>query len=76
VVGAAAVLSMLLILLRSRRAQQKLEAHLSAATEDGDAEGRKAILKAAREPSVLRVLVAVAVVGLAFALLAAVSTFR
>lgn len=87
VVGAAAVLSMLLILLRSRQAQRRLDAHLIAAStakrEDGAGEApplsggdRAKLLAAAREQPVLRALIAAAVVGLAFSVMAAVSAFR
>jgi hypothetical protein len=87
VVGASALFEILLLFLRSRRAQRKLDDGLAdAAGAQGEpgsglevpvAEAdRKQILAAAREHPALRVALAVALVLLAFAVVAAMATFR
>ncbi|UQA55422.1 hypothetical protein [Polyangium aurulentum] len=87
VVGASALFEILLLLVRSRRAQQKLEEGLADAAVRGADPGlglevpvpeadRRGVLRAARERPTLRVALAVALVLLAFAVVAAVSTFR
>jgi hypothetical protein len=77
VVGAAALLEILLLMLRSRDSQRKLEEHF---TGEGapklSAEERAGLLGAARDRPLLRALVVVALVGLGFAIIAALSTFR
>jgi hypothetical protein len=81
-IGAAAVVEMLLLLLQSRAAQQKLEAHMEQASSGSDGEApmpcadRADLLHAARDYPVLRVLLLVAVIGLGFAMVAAMATFR
>ncbi|HEY4119296.1 MAG TPA: Ig-like domain-containing protein [Byssovorax sp.] len=68
VVGAAAAVVIALILGRGRRAQRSLEAHLA---EDGDE-----ALRAARGESGLWSFLSVAIVALAFSIVAAFATFR
>ncbi|WP_437671058.1 hypothetical protein [Sorangium sp. So ce131] len=86
VLGAAAVTQMLLLALRSRSARRRLEQHLAAASggesEDGTAgaplsrEDRGRLLAAARAEPLLSVLALAALVGLSFAAVAALATFR
>jgi hypothetical protein len=87
VVGASALFEILLLLVRSRRAQKKLEEGLADAAVQGADPGlglevpvpeadRNQVLRAAREHPTLRVALAIALVLLAFAVVAAVSTFR
>ncbi|WP_437731147.1 hypothetical protein [Sorangium sp. So ce1335] len=86
VLGAAAAAQMLLLALRSRAARRRLEAHLAAASggpgEDGAAgaplsgEDRGRLLAAARAEPLLSVLALAALVGLSFATVAALATFR
>ncbi|XYH94485.1 hypothetical protein ACMHYB_42635 [Sorangium sp. So ce1128] len=84
VLGATAVAQMLLLALRSRAARRRLEAHLAAASrgEDGTAgaplsrEDRVRLLAAARAEPLLSVLALAALVGLSFAAVAALATFR
>ncbi|WP_437619490.1 hypothetical protein [Sorangium sp. So ce1151] len=84
VLGATAVAQMLLLALRSRAARRRLEAHLAAAStdEDGTAgaplsrEDRGRLLAAARAEPLLSVLALAALVGLSFAAVAALATFR
>lgn len=86
VLGAAAAAEMLLLALRSRTARRRLEAHLAAAAggagEDGAAgaplsrEDRGRLLAAARAEPLLSVLALAALVGLSFATVAALATFR
>ena len=75
-IGAAALAEVLLLLAQSRASQRQLEAHLSEASGTLPEADRALLLGAAREHPVLRALLAVALVGLAFALVAALSTFR
>jgi hypothetical protein len=75
-VGAAALAEVLLLLVQSRAAQRRLEQHLDEASGALPAADRARLLSAAREHPGLRALLAVALVGLAFALVAALSTFR
>lgn len=75
VVAAAALAEILLLLYRSRASQRKLEAHFL----DGEAIGspdRPGLLRAAREHMVLRALVGVAMIALAFAILGALTSLR
>ncbi|WP_438014761.1 hypothetical protein WMF18_28220 [Sorangium sp. So ce315] len=86
VLGATAAAEMLLLALRSRTARRRLEAHLAAAAggagEDGAAgaplsrEDRGRLLAAARAEPLLSVLALAALVGLSFATVAALATFR
>ncbi|WP_437827697.1 hypothetical protein [Sorangium sp. So ce1153] len=84
VLGATAVAQMVLLALRSRAARRRLEAHLAAAStdEDGTAgaplsrEDRGRLLAAARAEPLLSVLALAALVGLSFAAVAALATFR
>jgi hypothetical protein len=77
VVAAAAIVEVLLLILRNRSAQKTLEAHLVEATaEEMSAEDRGKVLKSGRDYPVLRALVAAAVLGLAFAIIAALGTLR
>ncbi len=86
VLGAAGLAEALLLLLRSRRAARKLEAHLQEAStgragEDGaaapiEAADRERLISAARSEPALRVLVLAALVGLGFAAIAALASFR
>ncbi|WP_437875046.1 hypothetical protein [Sorangium sp. So ce513] len=86
VLGATAAAEMLLLALRSRTARRRLEEHLAAASggagEDGDAgaplsrEDRGRLLATARAEPLLAVLALAALVGLSFATVAALATFR
>jgi hypothetical protein len=73
-VGAAAIAEVLLLVLRSRAAQRKLEAHFAGAAES--AGERERLLGAAREHPLLGALVGAALIGLAFALIMALATLR
>jgi hypothetical protein len=75
-IGAAALAEMMLLLVMSRASQRHLEAHLAGASESLPAADRERIMSAAREHPALRALLAVALVGLGFAMVAALSTFR
>ena len=75
VIAAAALAEILLLLYRSRAAQQKLEAHFLEG-EAQDSPERPALLRAAREHMVLRALVGVAMIALAFAIIGALTTLR
>ncbi len=75
VIAAAALAEIALLLYRSRASQRKLEAHFL----EGEAENspdRPGLLRAAREHMVLRALVAVAMVALAFAIIGALTSLR
>jgi hypothetical protein len=81
-IGAAALAEVVLLLLLSRASQRRLEAHITAASsvEEGslalpDAD-RVKLMEAAREHFLLRTLLAVALLVLAFAMVAALATFR
>ena len=77
VVAAAAIVEVLLLILRNRSAQKALEAHLvEASAEEMSAEDRGKVLKSGRDYPLLRALVAAAVLGLAFAIIAALGTLR
>jgi hypothetical protein len=75
-IGAAALAEVLLLLTASRASQRRLDAHLTQASGSMPAADRARLLGAAREYPVLRALLAAALVGLAFAMVAALSTFR
>jgi hypothetical protein len=75
-IGVAALAEVLLLFLTGRASQRRLEAHLVAASEALPEADRAAVLSAAREHPALRALLAAALVGLAFAMVAALSTFR
>lgn len=75
VILAAALAEILLILYRSRASQQKLEAHLLEGETD-DSPDRPGLLRAARDHMVLRALVGVAMIALAFAIIGALTTLR
>ena len=75
VIAAAALAEILLLLYRSRASQQKLEAHFLAGEAEGSPE-RPALLRAAREHVVLRALVGVAMIALAFAIIGALTSLR
>jgi len=74
-VGAAALAEVLLIVLRSRQAQQELEKNLGEAMPRAR-KTREKILQASRGAGALRVALAAALVLLAFAMVAALLTFR
>lgn len=91
VIVTAAALTVLLLLREGYASQRRLEAHLVAASPEGDealAAGdpgeaaapaglaRADLLRAARERPVLHAVIAAALVGLAFALVAALTTLR
>ncbi|MFT3769327.1 MAG: hypothetical protein QM820_28145 [Minicystis sp.] len=81
-IGLAALAEVLLLLLQSRAAQRRLEAHLtsaSAAGEAGDAlpaDDRARLMGAAREHPLLRAVVLISLVALGFAMIGALATFR
>jgi hypothetical protein len=75
VIAAAALAEILLLLYRSRVSQQKLEAHFLEG-EAADSPERPALLRAAREHMVLRALVGVAMIALAFAIIGALTSLR
>jgi hypothetical protein len=75
-IGAAAIAEVLLLLVQSRAAQRRLEEHLAEASGTLPEADRARLMDSAREHPLLRALLAVALVGLAFALVAALSTFR
>jgi hypothetical protein len=75
VLAAAALTEILLLLYRSRVSQQKLEAHFLEGEPEGSPE-RPGLLRAAREHRVLRVLVGVAMIALAFAIIGALTSLR
>lgn len=74
--GAAALAEVLLLLLQGRDAQRKLEAHLDEASAPLPEADRAKLIGASREHPLMRAVLAVALVGLAFAMLGALSTFR
>ena len=80
--GLAALAEVLLILMQSRAYQRRLEAHLrEASAADGEREAlseadRQRLLGSAREHPALRAIVMVCLVALAFAMIAALATFR
>ncbi|XXX73739.1 hypothetical protein WMF30_39455 [Sorangium sp. So ce134] len=86
VLGAAGVAEMLLLALRSRTARRRLSAHLASASggegEDGTGgaplsrEDRGRLLATVRAEPLLSVLALAALVGLSFAAVAALATFR
>lgn len=75
VIAAAALAEIVLLLYRSRASQQKLEAHFLEGEPD-DSPDRPGLLRAAREHMVLRALVGVAMIALAFAIIGALTTLR
>jgi hypothetical protein len=75
-IGAAALAEVLLLLLQGRASQRRLEAHLEEASGPMPEADRARLMGAAREHPLLRALTAVTLVGLAFAMVAALSTFR
>jgi hypothetical protein len=75
-IGVATLAEILLLLLQGRASQRKLDAHLAQASESLPEEDRARLRKAAREHPALHALVAVSLVALAFAMVAALSTFR
>jgi hypothetical protein len=81
-IGAAAFAEVVLLLLLGRASQRRLEAHLATASSE-DEEGaalpaadRAKLMEAAREHPLLRALLGAALLVLAFAMLAALATFR
>ncbi|WP_437523035.1 hypothetical protein WME79_33145 [Sorangium sp. So ce726] len=86
VLAASAVVQVLLLALRSRTARRRLEAHVAAASggegKDGthgaplSREDRDRLLAAVRAEPLLSVLALAALVGLSFAAVAALATFR
>ena len=76
VIGAAALAEVLLLLSQSRTSQRRLDAHLLRASATLPEEDRRRLLGAGRESPLLRASLAMALVGLGFALVAALSTFR
>ncbi len=75
-IGAAALAEVLLLLVASRASQRKLEAHLTEASGPMPEADRERLLQSSREHPVLRALLAVSLVGLSFAMVVALSTFR
>ena len=75
VIAAAALAEILLLLYRSRASQQKLEAHFLEGEPEGSPE-RPGLLRAAREHMVLRALLGVAMIALAFAIIGALTSLR
>ena len=75
-VGAAALAEVLLLLLLGRASQRRLTAHLVEASAPMPEADRARVLAAGHEHPVLRALLAAALVGLGFAMMAALSTFR
>jgi hypothetical protein len=75
-IGAAALAEVLLLLTASRASQRKLEAHLLEASVAMAEADRTELIRSSREHPVLRALLAVSLVGLSFAMVAALSTFR
>jgi hypothetical protein len=75
-IGAAALAEVLLLLLQGRASQRKLDAHLLHASETMPEADRARLLRSGREHAGLHALTAVSLVGLAFAMVAALSTFR
>jgi hypothetical protein len=75
-IGAAAVAEVLLLLLQSRASQRRLEAHLREASGAMSEADQAQVMGSAREHPLLRALTAVTLVGLGFAMVAALSTFR
>ena len=75
-IGAAALAEVLLLLLQGRASQRKLDAHLIEASETLPEADRAKLLRAGREHPALHALTAVSLVGLAFAMVAALSSFR
>lgn len=88
VLGATALAEMLLILVWSRGAQRRLEAHFDAAARGGgdgaerpsgaplSGADRARLLAAARAQPLLGVLALAALIGLSFAIVAALATFQ
>jgi hypothetical protein len=82
VIGAAALAEVVLLLLLSRASQRALDAHITAASSaDGESlalpeADRAKLMEAAREHPLLRALLAAALLVLAFAMVAALATFR
>lgn len=76
VIGAAALAEVLLLLSQSRASQRRLDAHLTRASAALPAADRAELLHAGRESPLLRALLTISLVGLGFALVAALSTFR
>lgn len=80
VVGAAGLLEVLLLLFKVRTSQKKLETHLATALDDAGAsmtkEDRARVLSSGRDSTWLRAFIGAAVVALAFAMVAAVASFR
>lgn len=80
--GLAALAEMLLLLVQSRASQRRLEAHLSQASAPDardrglSAADREKLMSAAREHPLLHAVVMVSLVALAFAMIAALGTFR
>jgi hypothetical protein len=75
VIAAAALAEIALLLYRSRASQRKLEAHFLEG-EPENSPDRPALLRSAREHIVLRALVAVAMIALAFAIIGALTSLR
>ena len=75
VIAAAALAEILLLLYQSRASQRKLEVHFLSGEAENSPE-RPALLRAAREHIVLRALVAVAMIALAFAIIGALTSLR
>ncbi len=73
VLGTAAAVEVVLLLLLSRSAQRNLEKHLGEASEG---EERAVVMRSAKENPVLRVLLFVAVIALGFAMMGAIAAFR
>jgi len=74
--GVAALAEVLLLLLQGRASQRKLDAHLAQASESLPEADRERLRKAGKEHPALHAVVAVSLVALAFAMVAALSSFR
>ena len=75
-IATAALAEVLMLLMGGRASQRKLEAHMIDASGPLPEADRAKLLGATRERPVLRALLAVALVGLGFAMVAALATFR
>ena len=75
-IGAAALAEVLLLLFQGRDSQRKLEAHLEEASGSVSEADRARLRSAGRDHPLMRAVLVVALVGLGFAMVAALSTFR
>lgn len=75
-IATAALAEVLLLLTGGRASQRRLEAHMTGASGTLPEADRAKLLDSAREQPVLRALLVVALVGLGFAMVGALATFR